>query len=30
MAERLADLATARRPMMIGDESLGYEVPMTW
>jgi hypothetical protein len=19
-----------RRPMMIGDESLGYEVPMTW
>jgi hypothetical protein len=20
----------ARRPMMVGDESLGYEVPMTW
>lgn len=20
----------ARRPMMIGDESLGYEVPLTW
>jgi hypothetical protein len=19
-----------RRPMMVGDESLGYEVPMTW